>query len=77
MFEADRAEVAAIYAFLRQSLLRIQADTPFRGPRLFEEANFRYVNTPEGDVSAFSGVERVTRSGVQVYTLRYGGGIIR
>ena len=34
---ADRAEVAAIYAFLRQSLLRIEADTPFRGPLLFEE----------------------------------------
>jgi hypothetical protein len=74
---ADRAEVAAIYAFLRQSLLRIEADTPFRGPLLFEAANFRYVNTPEGDVSEFSGVEHVTRSGAKVYGLRYSGGMIR
>jgi len=74
---ADRAEVAAIYAFLRQSLLRIKADTPFRGPLLFEAADFRYVNTPEGDVSDFSGVEQVTRSGAKVYGLRYSGGMIR
>lgn len=74
---ADRAEVAAIYAFLRQSLLRIQADTPFRGPLLFEEGDFRYVNTPEGDVCEFAGAEQVTRSGTKVYDLRYGGGMIR
>ena len=74
---ADRAEVAAIYAFLRQSLLRIRVDAPFRGPPSFEEGDFRYVNTPEGDLSGFSGVEQVTRSGAKVYSLRYGGGMIR
>jgi len=74
---SDRAEVAAIYAFLRQSLLRIQADAPFRGPVLFEEADFRYVNTHKGDICEFSGVEQVTRSGTKVYGLRYGGGMIR
>ena len=74
---ADRAAVAAIYAFLRLSLLRIEAETPFRGPLLFEEGDFRYVNTPEGDVCEFSGVEQVTRSGAKVYGLRYGGGMIR
>jgi len=73
----DRAAVAAIYAFLRQSLLRIEADAPFRGPLLFEEGDFRYVNTLEGDVCEFAGVEQITRSGAKVYGLRYGGGIIR
>jgi hypothetical protein len=74
---ADRSEVAAIYAFLRRSLLRIAADTPFRGPPLFAEADFRYVNTLGGDLSDFTGVEQITRSGVKVYSLRYGGGMIR
>jgi len=73
----DRAELGAIYAFLRRSLLLIQADAPFRGPRVFEEASFRYVNTPDGDVCGFSGAEQITRSGTKVYGLRYGGGMIR
>jgi Domain of unknown function (DUF5680) len=59
------------------SLPRIEADMPFRGLLLFEETSFRYINTPEGDVCQFSGVEQVTRSGAKVYGLRYSGGIIR
>jgi len=73
----DRAEVIAIYAFLRRCLLRIEVELPFRGPLLFDDAEFRYVNEPEGDLAAFSGVEQITRSGVEAYRLRYNGGIIR
>lgn len=73
----DRAAVVAVYAFLRKALLRIEADIPFRGPVLFKEGEFRYVNTPQGDVTEFSGVEQVLRSGAKLYALRYSGGIIR
>ncbi|WP_029587713.1 DUF5680 domain-containing protein [Bradyrhizobium sp. URHD0069] len=73
----DRGEFLAIYAFLRKGLLGIHADRPFRGPSLFEDGHFRYVNTPEGDISEFRGEEEIYRSGERVYGLRYSGGIIR
>ena len=72
----DRGEILAIYAFLRKGLLRIRADSPFRGPPL-EDGDFRYVNAAEGDISEFRGEEQIFRSGTRVYGLRYAGGIIR
>lgn len=73
----DRGEALAIYAFLREGLLRIQTDRPFRGPLLFEEGHFQYVNASKGDVSEFRGEEEIYRSGTRVYGLLYNGGIIR
>jgi len=73
----DRGEALAIYAFLRKGLLGIQADRPFRGPPLFEEGHFRYLNAPKGDIFEFRGEEQIYRSGTPVYGLQYGGGIIR
>src|SRR5664279_5516028 len=67
----ERDEVHAIYAFLRKSLLGVPADMPFRGPRLFEEGGYRYVNASEGDLSEFHGGEQIYQSGKRVYRLRY------
>jgi hypothetical protein len=72
-----RGEVLAVYAFLRKALLGIGADRPFRGPLLFEEGDFRYLNASQGDVSEFHGEEQIFRAGAGVYRLRYGGGFIR
>ena len=73
----DRGEFLAVYGFLRKGLLGIRADRPFRGPPLFEDGPFRYVNNSEGDISEFRGEEEIYRSGTRVYGLRYNGGIIR
>jgi len=73
----DRHEFLAIYAFLRQALLAISDDRPFRGPLQFENDGFRYVNTSSGDVAEFHGEEQISRAGVKVYGLRYQGGIVR
>jgi hypothetical protein len=73
----DRNQLLGVYAFLRQALLRIGEDRPFRGPSHFEQGGYRYVNTPEGGLSEFHGTERIYLDGVPVYGLRYGGGIIR
>jgi hypothetical protein len=73
----DRGEFLAIYAFLRKALLGIRADSPFRGPPLFEDGHFRYVNAAEGDISEFHGEEQIYWSGTRVCGLRYAGGIIR
>ena len=73
----DRTDVAAIYAFLRQALLRVPEARPFRGPRVFEAGEFRYEESGEGDVEAFRGTEHIRRRGASVYRLDYCGGAMR
>jgi uncharacterized protein DUF5680 len=63
----DREDVLMIYAFLRQALLAIHDDHPFRGPPQFENESFRYVNTSSGDVAEFHGEEQIHRAGIKVY----------
>jgi len=73
----DRNEFLAIYAFLRQALLAIRDDRPFRGPSQFDNESFCYVNTSSGDVAEFHGEEQIHRAGIRVYGLRYSGGLLR
>ena len=73
----DRNELLSIYAFLRQALLAIRDDQPFRGPPQFENGSFRYVNDSMGDVAEFHGEEQIYRDGMKVYGLRFSGGLLR
>ena len=73
----DREEFLAIYAFLRKALLAVRDDSPFRGPSQFDDGDFRYLNTSQGEVTEFHGEEQVSRAGMKVYGLRYQGGIVR
>jgi hypothetical protein len=73
----DRNEFLAIYAFLRQALLAIRDDQPFRGPPQFEDESFGYVSASSGDVAEFHGEEQILRGRFKVYGLRYGGGLLR
>jgi uncharacterized protein DUF5680 len=73
----DRSEFLAIYAFLRQALLAIRDDRPFRGPPQFEDQSFRYVNVSSGDIAEFHGEEQILRGRSKVYSLHYGGGLLR
>ena len=73
----DRDELLAIYAFLRTALLAIPLHRPFRGPPRFEGGGFRYANDSQGDVTEFHGEERIERDGMDVFRLRYSGGLIR
>jgi len=75
---ADRDSFLAIYKFLRQALLGVSAEEPFRGPRLFEQAGLVYRNEVEGELDRFHGVERISRGdGTPLYELRYCGGLLR
>jgi|ERR1700687_50396 len=73
----DRGRFLAIYAFLRQGLLGVGEGRPFRGPSQFEQGDFRYTNTSEGDISEFHGTEQIHHGATRVYDMRYSGGIIR
>ncbi|MEY9185847.1 hypothetical protein ABIG06_007401 [Bradyrhizobium sp. USDA 326] len=70
----DRDAFLEIYKFLRQALLGVGVDEPYRGPRLFEQAGMIYRNEIEGALDRFHGVEIIARdSGTPLYELRYGG----
>ena len=68
-------DLQEIYDFLRQALLLIPADAPFRGPKeLFGNAGLHYRNSYSGDIGFFSGEESICREGVLLYKLHYTGG---
>lgn len=74
----DRETFLAIYKFLRQALLGVGEEEPYRGPRLFEQAGMVYRNEVEGALDRFHGIERISRhDGTPLYELRYNGGLLR
>ncbi|WP_441236951.1 DUF5680 domain-containing protein [Bradyrhizobium sp. 930_D9_N1_4] len=74
----DRDTFLAIYKFLRQALLGVSVAEPYRGPRLFEQADMVYRNEVEGGLERFHGVEAILRhDGAPLYELRYSGGLLR
>jgi hypothetical protein len=74
----ERDTFLAIYKFLRQALLGVHVGEPYRGPRLFEQADLVYRNEFEGALDRFHGVETISRqNGAELYELRYSGGLLR
>src|SRR4051794_23344946 len=74
----DRDTFLAIYKFLRQALLGVSIEQPYRGPGLFEQAGMVYRNDVEGALDRFHGVETIARhDGAPLYELRYSGGLLR
>lgn len=74
----DPETFLAIYKFLRQALLGVRVEEPYRGPRLFEQDGMVYRNDAEGALDRFHGVETIARQDrTPLYELRYGGGLLR
>jgi len=66
-----------VFAFLRKALSQVSVDRPFRGPRFYQEGDFKYVDSSSGDTTCFKGTEEITYRGETVHRLEYAGGIIR
>lgn len=74
----DRDTFLAIYKFLRQALLGVGVEEPYRGPRMFEQEGMVYRNEVEGTLDRFHGVETIApHDGAPLYELRYSGGLLR
>ena len=72
------AEVEAkdVYGFLTKSLSSSIPEMPYRGPAVFQEGDFKYVNDFTGDVDRFSGTEKIYRGEICVYEASYIGGFV-
>lgn len=68
------AEPGEVYAFLKEAMLLISPEYPFRGPALFEKGLWRYENQQHGTVERFHGTESIFKNNQLVYILYYHGG---
>lgn len=65
-----------IYSFLKEAMLLITPEYPFRGPAKFENENLQYENIQNGTVDRFHGIERIYENNERVHYLCYHGGIM-
>lgn len=77
-FYGSNAAGAAVPAdfpkFHKAALRRVTEAAPFRGPAIYREGDFVYVNDVSGTVEEFQGVERVYHRDQEIYRLVYHGG---
>ena len=50
---------------------------PFRGLKYYKERDFEYFNKVEGNITRFSGLERILFKGKEIYRRIYHGGLIK
>ena len=63
--------------FLKEALLRVPEEEPFRGPREYADGEYAYHCEIEGSFDWFQGKETIDRRGEQIYECFFHGGLIR
>ncbi len=59
--------------FLKEALLSVPEEYPFRGPKLFVKNDYEYIMDYEGDFDWFSGKEEIFYKGKLVYDCLFHG----
>jgi hypothetical protein len=62
---------------IKQSLSRMYQENRFLGGFEHHAENLTYIDTNEGDMLSFKGMERIYQDGEAVYELLYHGGLIK
>ncbi len=63
--------------FLKEALLRVPEEKPYRGPEVFTNGNYTYRCNAEGSFDWFWGKETIEYCGEQIYECLFHGGMIR
>ena len=63
--------------FLKEALLNVPFDKPFRGPECFEKDGYTYKMECVGDFSWFQGKEIISYNGKEIYECFFHGGNIK
>lgn len=63
--------------FLKEALLHVPEEAPYRGPREYINGDYVYRCETEGDYDWFQGKESIDYRGKQIYECCFHGGIIR
>ena len=62
--------------FLKEALLHVPADKPFRGPELYENGGYSYRCRIDGDFEWFQGYETICYQGNPVYECCFHGSML-
>ena len=73
---AEGVETNPIYGILRNALMRMPEDHPFRGPKEYTEGDFSYSNSWNGELDRYYGEEKILQKGKLVYKANYMGGFV-
>ncbi len=65
-----------VYGFLRKAMSLLTEGAPFRGPPIFQEDDFEYMNTVSGTINLFKGTEIIKFKKKEIYKLEYHGGAL-
>lgn len=63
--------------FLKEALLHVPESMPYRGPEKYENGDYAYFCTAEGEPDWFQGTETICYQGREIYECRFHGGMIR
>ena len=63
--------------FLKDALLRVPEDKPYRGPREYSDGDYTYRCDSDGSFEWFQGKETIDYQGKPIYECCFHGGIIR
>ena len=62
--------------FLKEALLRVPEDKPFRGPETYSNGDYTYHCETEGTFGWFHGKETICYKGSQIYECIFHGGLV-
>ena len=62
--------------FLKDALLRVPQDKPFRGPETYTDGDYSYHCEIEGDFNWFQGKEIITYKDSEIYECVFHGGLV-
>jgi len=65
------------FNFLTEALLLVSEEYPYRGPLQYENGDYSYKCTIDGDFHWFSGSEEIFLKGTKVYELIFHGGNVK
>lgn len=72
----EKITAAEAGAMIKASLSRLYANGRFLGGWMYHQGDLTYHDTSNGDLSHFTGCERIEKDGEKVYELIYHGGLI-
>ena len=65
-----------VYGILREALMQMPEEYPFRGPEVFKKGNLTYRNKWDGKVERYLGEKEILEDERLVYKANYFGGLV-
>ena len=65
------------FDFLKEALMNVSQEMPYRGPELYQRDNFTYQCSAKGDFEWFYGYEEIYHCEQRIYECAFHGGIVK